>query len=161
MPPARCQLLSLPPSSPEHYAALSAIIEGATPSSGVITFMHEMGIAMSLYEACRKEVEKYGPGHLQKIRVAVGELAAIDPELLRFAWEATVEGPDGKCALEIDWKPAIQRCLVCQAIKPRPENSWLVVCPDCGSPLRVEGGDELDLLEITYLSDSDVGEALA
>ncbi|MFB3904731.1 MAG: hydrogenase maturation nickel metallochaperone HypA [Acidobacteriota bacterium] len=120
--------------------------------------MHEMGIAMSLYRTCRKEVEKYGAGHLQKIRLAVGELSAIDPELLRFAWEATVEGPDAGCELEIDWKPAVQLCPSCRAIKPRPDDSWLMICPDCGSPLRVEGGYELDLLQITYISDCESRE---
>jgi len=123
--------------------------------------LHEMGIAMSLYRTCRKEVDKQGSGRLQKIRVAVGELSAIDPELLRFAWEATIQDPDAGCELEIDWKPAIQRCPKCEEIKPRGDQSWLMICPECGSPLRVEGGYELDLLEITFESESEDGETPA
>ncbi len=120
--------------------------------------MHEMGIAMNLYRTCRAEVEKHGSGRMQKVRVAIGELSAIDPELLRFAWEATVENSDAGCELEVDWRRAVQYCPQCEAIKPRAENSWLMICPDCGSPLRVEGGYELDLLEITFESESDSGE---
>ena len=29
------------------------------------------------------------------------------------------------------------------------------LCPDCGLPLEVRGGEELDVLEVTYLADID------
>lgn len=116
--------------------------------------MHEMGIAIEVYRACRTEVAGLGPGRIDGVRLAVGELAAVEPDLLVFAWQAvTADGPDQGSALEITWCPARQICASCDAPKPRAEGAWLRICPDCGQLLRVEGGDELDLLEITFTTD--------
>jgi hypothetical protein len=35
----------------------------------------------------------------------------------------------------------------------------LRVCPDCGLPLQVTGGDDLDVLELSFESDEDGGPA--
>ena len=43
----------------------------------------------------------------------------------------------------------------CGEVKDRAEGSWLRLCPDCGLPLEVRGGEELDVLEVTYLADID------
>jgi Zn finger protein HypA/HybF involved in hydrogenase expression len=94
------------------------------------------------------------------VRVAIGELAAVEPDLLAFAWEAlTAEGPDAGSRLEIIWCPADQRCASCGEVKDRAEGSWLRLCPDCGLPLEVRGGEELDVLEVTYLADIDALES--
>ena len=86
------------------------------------------------------------------MRLAVGELAAVEPDLLTFAWEAIVgEGPDAGAALEIEWRPGRQFCHACRADKRQGEGSWLRVCLDCGAPLRIEGGTELDVMEIEHL----------
>ena len=119
--------------------------------------MHEMGLAMNLYEMCRREVEKNGGGSLRTVRLAIGELAAVEPELLKFAWQATVEDRDAASQLEIEWRPARQYCPACKAPKDRPESRWLMVCPDCGAPLSVEGGFEMDLLQISFDSDDEAG----
>jgi hydrogenase nickel incorporation protein HypA/HybF len=116
-----------------------------------------MGLAMSLYEMCRKEIDKYGPGRLRKIRLAIGELAAVEPELLKFAWKAAIEGADAECELEIEWRPATQFCAQCKAPKERPKDGWLMTCPDCGAALSVEGGYEMDLLQISFDSDDEAG----
>ena len=115
--------------------------------------MHEMGIAMSIYDSCRAAVAKHGGGRMEEVQVAVGELSALEPELLRFAWEAVVEnGPHAGCRLAIDWRPAHQLCPACGAEKPRAAGSWLRLCPDCGGPLQLEGGDDLDILHVSFVS---------
>jgi len=112
-----------------------------------------MGIAMSIYDTCRAAVAKHGGGRMESVQVAVGELSALEPELLRFAWEAVVEsGPHAGCRLEIDWRSARQHCPACAAEKERSAGSWLRVCPDCGGPLELEGGDELDVLQVSFVS---------
>ncbi len=122
--------------------------------------MHEMGMALTLYESCREEVAKHGPGRLEKVRVQIGELTGIEPELLKFAWQAVLEGgADAGCELHIDWRPAEQFCPTCGSSKPRPDSSWIITCPDCESALQVQGGYELDLVEITFESNAEGDKA--
>lgn len=116
--------------------------------------MHEMGLAMSVYETCREAVIPHGQGRIEWVRLAVGELSAVEPELLRFAWEAvTMPTRDAGARLDIEWRPARQRCPECDADKPRRDGTWLPLCPDCGAPLEVEGGTELDVLQLSFRPD--------
>jgi Zn finger protein HypA/HybF involved in hydrogenase expression len=105
--------------------------------------MHEMGSA---------------PGRLDRVCLAVGELAAVEPELIAFAWEAVTSGTrDADSRLEIRWCPARQACAACGGIDERVEAGWLRLCPHCSAPLRVEGGDELDIERIEFTTDDDEG----
>jgi hydrogenase nickel incorporation protein HypA/HybF len=120
------------------------------------TAMHEMGIAIEIYRTCREAVREHGEGRLHRVRIAVGELAAVEPDLLTFGWEAVIiDGPDEGAKLEIDFCKADQRCPQCNEAKDRSEGSWLRICPDCGTPLEVRGGQELDVLEVTFETDDD------
>lgn len=113
--------------------------------------MHELGIAIEIYRSSRLAVKEHGPGRLGVVRVAVGERSALEPELLVSAWDVlTAGGPDQGARLEIEWRPVHQRCLACGEDKPRAPGSWLRLCPDCQSPLEVDGGDELDLLQVEF-----------
>ena len=96
-------------------------------------------------------MEAHGPGRLENVKVAVGELSAIEPDLLKFGWEALTSGsPDEGSTLEVDWRPARQECAACGVIAERASGSWIPLCPRCGGPLSVEGGMELDLLQVTF-----------
>ena len=118
--------------------------------------MHETSIAISIYEAAQAAMQQYGPSRLESVCVAVGELSAVEPELLRFAWEAVVsESPDEAAVLQIEWRPARQVCSQCGEEKTRSVGSWLRLCEECGQPLQVEGGAELDLLQVCFLTSDD------
>ena len=118
--------------------------------------MHEMGIAIEIHRCCREAVSDQGPGRIERVRLAIGELSAVEPDLIDFAWQALTTGtPDAGSTLDILWCPAQQNCDACGEAKDRSEGSWLRICPDCGNPLTVEGGDELDVLEVTFLTDED------
>ena len=120
--------------------------------------MHELSIAEEVYRVSRATVAGHGGGRLERVVVAVGELSAIEPDLLAFAWQALTEGgPDAGSALEVDWRPARQFCGACGAEKPRAGVGWLRLCPDCGQPLAVSGGTELDVLRVTFEPDGDGG----
>jgi hydrogenase nickel incorporation protein HypA/HybF len=113
--------------------------------------MHEMSIAAEIQRITRARVEREGNGRLESVQVAVGDLTGIEPRLLVFAWEAlTRGGPDEGARLEVEWRPARQFCIACCESKTRGTGSWLRLCPDCGMPLRVEGGSDLDVLELTF-----------
>jgi hydrogenase nickel incorporation protein HypA/HybF len=110
-----------------------------------------MGIALEIHRVCREATRQHGAGRIESVRVAVGELAAVEPELLRFAWEAVVAGgPHAGSELEVVWCPATQNCSRCGEVEGRTAGSWLRICPGCGLPLEVSGGDELDVLELKF-----------
>lgn len=120
--------------------------------------MHELSIAAEVYRTSRAAVGEHGGGRLVSVRLAVGELTAIEPELLGFAWEALLaESGDAGARLDVEWRPARQHCATCAAAKPRGDGSWLRLCPDCGQPLAVEGGDELDVLSVEFEQDGGEG----
>jgi len=113
--------------------------------------MHELSIASEIYRVSRQEAEKRGAGRLEEVRIAVGELSAVEPELLAFAWQAVVaEGPDAEARLEIEWYPARQDCPDCGEIAERQAGSWMRLCPKCAAPLILDGGRELDILTLTF-----------
>jgi hydrogenase nickel incorporation protein HypA/HybF len=129
-------------------------IAGVGGVGGYTDPVHEMGIAIEVYRTCRETIEAHGGGRLQGVRLAVGELSAVEPNLLVSAWEAVVfDSFDADAELEIKWCPALQFCSSCDQAKERSEGSWMRVCPDCGFPLQVSGGDELDVLDLTFEGD--------
>jgi hydrogenase nickel incorporation protein HypA/HybF len=117
-----------------------------------------MGIALEVYRTCRETVEAHGGGRLRQVRVAVGELSAVEPELLVYAWEAVVEGgADAGAELVIEWHPAVQHCAACGETKDRATGSWMRLCPDCGMPLEVSGGSELDIVDLSFEAAEETG----
>ncbi|HUK87986.1 MAG TPA: hydrogenase maturation nickel metallochaperone HypA [Terriglobales bacterium] len=110
-----------------------------------------MSIANSILEAVRKESAARGGARVSKVGVRVGELAAIDPEALRFCFEAMVQGSDLEpLALEIEVKPRKQRCPACGLTFVVKD--YNLACPTCGAQqTECVSGDELDLayLEIS------------
>lgn len=110
--------------------------------------VHETSIAFSILETAQRLA---GTGRLESIRIAIGELSSVEPELLRFAWEAVVAGSAHESSeLQVDWRPARQFCPGCNEQKERERGSWFVHCPDCGQALHIQGGYELEILEISY-----------
>ena len=108
--------------------------------------MHELSIATELYVGLRAEIEARGGGRLSAVGILVGELSAIEPDLLRFAWEAVVAGgPDDGATIEIKWCPVTQHCSDCGVVEESVPGSWLRPCPHCGAALLLEGGRELDV----------------
>ena len=121
--------------------------------------LHELSVATEIYRAARRAMEPHGPGRLDEARVAVGELSALEPELLEYAWEALTAGtPDAGSKLHVEWRPATQTCAQCGEIAERDGTLWLRLCPRCGGPLKVEGGTELDLLQVSFTPDEPNGK---
>lgn len=122
--------------------------------------MHETGIAAEIYAISRRTADAHGGGRLLSVKVVVGELSAIEPDLLAFAWEAvTSDGPDAVSRIDVEWRPARQICADCGEISERAPGTWLKLCPRCGDALRIEGGDELDVRDVTFEDAGDAGNA--
>jgi len=107
--------------------------------------MHEMSIANSILEAVRKESVARGGARVSKVGVRVGELAAIDPESLRFCFEAIVQDSDLEpLALEIEVCLRQQRCPACNLTFTVKDHK--VACPTCGSvATECISGNQMDL----------------
>ena len=83
--------------------------------------------------------------------VIVGDLTAVEPDLLEFAWQALVAAsPDADARLVVDWRPARQHCAACGEVLERAAGSWLRLCPRCDEPLAVTGGDELEVRTVVF-----------
>ncbi|MCP4901738.1 MAG: hydrogenase maturation nickel metallochaperone HypA [bacterium] len=112
--------------------------------------MHEMGIALEIFRHCEEQMVIHGGIRIEVVRVAIGELSAVEPDLLKYAWQAVVaDGPHELAEMEVDWHPCRQVCGECDKEIDRAEGSWLRLCPTCGNALEVSGGKELDIVELT------------
>jgi hydrogenase nickel incorporation protein HypA/HybF len=118
-----------------------------------------MGIANSVLEAVRTEMGLHPGTYPCKVEVRIGEMAAIDPDALRFCFEAIIIGTDlESLELGIEVCPRRHRCQVCgREFVVRDYDSR---CPQCASlETTCISGDELELayLEIEEYGPSAVG----
>lgn len=114
--------------------------------------MHEASIACEIYRVAQAAVEGQGAGRIESVEVRIGELAGVEPDLLRFAWEAVA---DEGVRLDIDWRQARQLCPACGQQERPARGGWLRLCEDCGMPLDIWGGDELEVRRISFLAEDD------
>jgi len=113
--------------------------------------MHELGLALEIHRIARQAADERDGGPLEFVTVAVGDLAAVEPQLLEFAWRAVVDGtPDAGADLKVEWRPARQVCASCGEVSERAPGSWMRLCPRCEEPLAVTGGDDLDVLRVAF-----------
>ncbi len=121
--------------------------------------MHEMGIASSVLEAVRTEMRRYPESYPCKVGVRIGEVAAIDPEALRFCFEAMVLDSDlASVELAIEVCPRRHRCLACG--HEFVVHDYDCSCPKCASlGTSCISGDELELayLEVEQYGSSTIG----
>lgn len=113
--------------------------------------MHELSIATALYE----QVKRHTPAGavVRQARVLIGPMQGIEPDSLRFGWEATwkQDGRQGQNAQEVPelvldlpgWK------LSCPQCSRKWESPELYVSCECGCATpAVDGGAELQLISI-------------
>jgi hydrogenase nickel incorporation protein HypA/HybF len=107
-----------------------------------------MSLTESLLELIESEREKQGFSRVRTVRLAIGALGHVDPEAIRFCFDAVARGTVVEGArLEIATVPGEAWCLDCA--KTVRVSERLAPCPDCGQPrLQVKGGDDLRLSEL-------------
>jgi hydrogenase nickel incorporation protein HypA/HybF len=73
--------------------------------------MHEMGVASSVLEAVAKEMLQHPGKRVSQVALRIGEFVAVDPDSLRFCFEAIVKSSQmDPLALEIEWCKASNGC---------------------------------------------------
>jgi hydrogenase nickel incorporation protein HypA/HybF len=120
--------------------------------------MHELSIAESILDAVRKEIALH-PGTLPtRVGIKIGSMAAIDPEALKFCFDAVVSGTEwSELKLDTNVIAASRICNNCRNVFVVED--YNSICPACSSSATTpDGGDELDL---EYLEVENAGTPVA
>ena len=103
--------------------------------------MHEYSLVMSLIERVKEEALGHRARAVHRVRIKVGELAGVEPELLAYAFEIAREGSVcDKAELDVEFVPAQWACSACA----RPiDRGKALQCEECGQPGKLRAGGEI------------------
>jgi len=107
--------------------------------------MHEVSVMRNLLEIVEATAEKEGAGRIDVVHLRIGEMAGINFESLKFAFEILSRGTRAEGGrLEFDRVALRGRCSECSR-EFHPED-FVFRCPECGSA-RVEiiSGREMEV----------------
>ncbi len=106
--------------------------------------MHEYSLIQSLVGRVEEEARSRGAIAVHRLAVRVGELAGVEPELLKTAYDVFREGTVcAKAELQVTRVKARWRCPKCDRDIAQGE---ILQCPTCGGPAELcEGSDALML----------------
>ena len=105
--------------------------------------MHEMSLAENVLQIIEESAHAQDFRRVRCVVLEIGELAAVEPDAMRFCFDAVTRGTiaDG-ATLQIMETPGAGRCLACDTDVAMHERYGL--CPYCGSPrLQVTAGDQM------------------
>lgn len=110
--------------------------------------MHEMSLAEGIIELVEDAARREGARRVGLVVVEIGQLAAVEPEALRFCFAAVARGSVVEAAvLDIVDVPGTGCCPDCAATVALSER-W-AVCPACGGGLvQATGGTGMRVREI-------------
>jgi hydrogenase nickel incorporation protein HypA/HybF len=107
--------------------------------------MHELSLCQGLIDLLEAERAARGFQAIDRVQLAIGSWANVDPQALRFGFAAASPGTiaDG-ATLDIEVVPAQVWCVPCAAQRRVTERSD--PCPVCGgSQLLAQSGEEMRL----------------
>lgn len=110
--------------------------------------MHEISLCENILEILTEQARSEHFGRVKRVSLEVGPFSCVEPEALRFGFDAVMRGSLAEGAeLEISTPQGIARCLTC--FDEVEVSSRFDACPKCGSTsLQVTGGDELRIREL-------------
>jgi len=108
--------------------------------------VHEASLVDGLFDQVDQVVAQHPSGKSALVRVRVGELAGVEPELFRTAFEAARESRGhGQAMLELVWEDAVWSCASCGTRVPR---GGVLRCQACGDGVALVRGGEIILERI-------------
>lgn len=110
--------------------------------------MHEVSLCEDILKLLEEEARNQGFHQVRQVCLAVGELAGVEIEALRFSFDIVTRNTiaDG-ATLTIDVIPGAARCEQCRQTVPLQQR--FAACPLCDSyPLTLISGDELRIKEL-------------
>jgi hydrogenase nickel incorporation protein HypA/HybF len=110
--------------------------------------MHEMAFAESMLQIVETTARKNGAQRVLAVRLEIGALASVEPEALRFCFDAVTRGSlADRARLEIETTPGSAWCMVCADTVAIPALG--APCPRCGGyQLAVSQGDSMRVKDI-------------
>jgi hydrogenase nickel incorporation protein HypA/HybF len=117
-----------------------------------VPLMHELGIAESALNVALAEAKGAGASRVLRIVIRVGALSGVDPEALRFAFDAILPGTAAEGAtVQIDSISAVAYCPDCQQ-DFTPDTHLFLECPLCSRLCAtIKKGRELDLVRLEMI----------
>lgn len=123
--------------------------------------MHELAVAQALVEQVDAVIDQHGATQASRIRVRIGPLAGIVPELLATAFPLAAAGSRMEHAeLDLVDAPIQVRCQACGAETEAAMNR--LICGACGDwHTRIVSGDELLLESVELINDTPLDSPLS
>jgi hydrogenase nickel incorporation protein HypA/HybF len=107
--------------------------------------MHEISIAESIIDIAEANAREQNSCCIQVIKIRLGEFTTIAREALEFAFDVARQGTLAEDArLEIEIVPMVVHCVLCGSIT-EPVRAICLICPQCGLPLKIVSGEELQV----------------
>jgi hydrogenase nickel incorporation protein HypA/HybF len=110
--------------------------------------MHELSLCESLLDIIKTNANTQGYTRVKQVWLEIGALAGVEPEAMRFGFDAVTRGTLAEGALlHIIELPARAWCIQCSAMVEIQQR--FEPCPGCASPLlQPQGGDALRIKEL-------------
>lgn len=111
-------------------------------------YMHEMSLAESVLQIIEDAANAQNFSKVKTVILEIGQLAAVEPEAMRFCFDAVIAGSIAEGAtLEIIDTPGAGWCPQCAASVPVTEQ--IGTCPQCGGfRVQVTSGTEMRVKEL-------------
>ena len=123
--------------------------------------MHELAVAQALVEQVDAVIDQHNAAQASMIRVRIGPLAGVVPELLASAFPLAAAGSRMEHAeLEFIHAPIQVHCQTCGAETEAAMNR--LVCGACGDwHTQILSGDELLLESVELINDTPLDSPLS
>jgi hydrogenase nickel incorporation protein HypA/HybF len=110
--------------------------------------MHEMSITLSMIDIVNDEMRKRGVERLERLKIRVGKLTAVEPQSLLFCFDVcTRDTPLEGARLDIEEVPISGTCMDCN--EEFHMEGFLSLCPRCeGGRIEKISGNELDIVSM-------------
>jgi hydrogenase nickel incorporation protein HypA/HybF len=115
--------------------------------------VHEISVIASLFDTLLAQAKAHNARAITLVKLDVGALSGVVPELLESAFEMYRKGTIAEGArLVIERRPFQVRCRKCRAVATRED--FVLACPACGAAdLEIVQGTELILEKIEAETD--------
>lgn len=110
--------------------------------------MHEMALAEGIVQLVEEAARREAAQCVKLVVLEIGRLSSVEPEALRFCFDAVAKGGIAHgAALEIIDVAGSGWCLACARTVPLA--ALYEACPECGSyQVQANGGTEMLVREI-------------
>ena len=110
--------------------------------------MHELSLAESVLQLIEDAAHTQKFRHVRTVVLEIGALAAVEPDAMRFCFDAVTRGSIAEGArLEILGKPGEGWCAGCKKTVLLCEQCGL--CTECGSArVEITGGNEMRVKDL-------------